>query len=76
MKTVSFTEFRKNASGVLDLVEKGESIQVLRHGRAIAKIAPAEERAHEPAWKRPGLRLVMKGESLARAVLQERRSSP
>ena len=58
MKTVTFTEFRKNASGVLDLVEKGESIRVLRHGKAVARIIPAEPRETKPAWKRPGLRLV------------------
>ena len=75
MKTVTFTEFRKNASEVLDLVEKGESIRVLRHGKAIARIVPAEGRETKPAWKRPGLRLVTRGASLSRAVLEERRSS-
>ena len=75
MKTVTFTEFRKNASGVLDLVEKGESIRVLRHGKAVARIIPAEQREAQPAWKRPGLRLVTPGASLTRAVLEERRSS-
>jgi len=49
MKTVTFTEFRKNASEVLDLVENGESIRVLRHGKAIAKIVPAELREAKPA---------------------------
>ena len=75
MKTVTFTEFRKNASEVLDLVEKGESIRVLRHGKAIARIVPAELREAKPAWKRPGLRLVTAGGSLGRAVLGERRAS-
>lgn len=76
MKTVTFTEFRKNASGVMDLVEKGESIRLLRHGKAIAKIVPAELRESRPAWKRPGLRLATAGVSLSKAVLVERRSSP
>ena len=75
MKTVTFTEFRKNASEVLDLVEKGESIRVLRHGKAIARIVPEELREAKPAWKRPGLRLVTAGVSLSRAVLEERRAS-
>lgn len=75
MKTVPFTEFRKNASEVLDLVEKGESIRVLRHGKAIAKIVPVGLREAKPSWKRPGLRLVTAGVSLSRAVLEERRSS-
>jgi prevent-host-death family protein len=76
MRTVTFSEFRKNASRVLDLVERGESIRVLRHGKAIAKIVPAGVREAEPAWKRPGLRLVGSGASLSRAVLEERRASP
>jgi len=76
MKTITFTEFRKNASEVLDLVEKGETIRVLRHGKEIAKIVPARLREAKPAWKRPGLRLVVAGASLSKAVLEERRSSP
>jgi antitoxin (DNA-binding transcriptional repressor) of toxin-antitoxin stability system len=75
MKTIAFSAFRKNASGVLDLVEQGESIRVLRHGKAIAKIVPAGRTEGKPAWKRPGLRLVVAGAALSKAVLEERRSS-
>jgi prevent-host-death family protein len=76
MKTVTFTEFRKNASEVLDLVEKGESIRILRHGKAVAKIVPTDGSEAKPSWKRPGLRLVTAEASLSRAVLEERRRSP
>jgi len=76
MKTLTFSEFRKNASKALDLVEKGETLRILRHGKAIAKIVPAERGDPMPAWKRPGLHLVSAGASLSRAVLEERRSSP
>ena len=76
MKTVTFTEFRKKASRVLDLVEEGETVRILRHGKAIAKIVPAGLREVQPAWKRPGLHLVVPGASLTRAVLEERRTSP
>jgi len=75
MKTLTFTEFRKSASTVLDRVERGESIYIMRHGRAIAKITPtAGQGRSEPAWKRPGPRMEIPGASLSRAVLQERRS--
>jgi antitoxin (DNA-binding transcriptional repressor) of toxin-antitoxin stability system len=74
MKIVTFSEFRKNASGILDLVERGESIRILRHGKAIAKMLPSGSREFKPAWKRRGLRLVVAGASLNRAVLEERRS--
>ena len=76
MKTVTFTEFRKNASEVLDLVEQGETIRILRHGKPIARIVPAEGGEELPAWKRPGLRLVTIGGSLSSAIVEERRASP
>ncbi|MBI2193529.1 MAG: type II toxin-antitoxin system Phd/YefM family antitoxin [Planctomycetes bacterium] len=76
MKTITFTDFRKSASEVLDWVEKGETIRVLRHGKAIAKIIPVEARESSPAWRRPGLRLVASGASLSKAVLDERATAP
>jgi prevent-host-death family protein len=75
MKVVSFTEFRKNASEVLNLVEKGTIIRVTRHGKPIAKIVPEGFHKTGLAWKRAGLRLAAKGASLSRAILDERRSS-
>lgn len=76
MKTVTFSDFRRNASRILDLVEKGEGICILRHRKVIAKIVPPGSRESKPAWKRRGLRLVAAGVSLNRAVLEERRSKP
>jgi prevent-host-death family protein len=74
MKTITFTEFRKHASGVLSDVEKGESFLVLRHGKPVAEISPASEDRHaKPSWKRPGLRLTAKGASLSSAIIEERR---
>jgi hypothetical protein len=34
MKSVSFTDFRANASALFDEVERGETVIVLRHGTA------------------------------------------
>jgi prevent-host-death family protein len=73
MTTIQFTEFRRNASGLLTRVEKGEVLLVVRHGRPIAEIAPVSQ--HEgrvPSWKRPGVRLVSKGVRLSAAILEER----
>ena len=72
MKTVPFTDFRNNASSFLDLVEKGEEIEIQRHGKVIARIVPPGAR-RMPAWKKPGLKLVTKAPSLSKAVLQDRR---
>jgi prevent-host-death family protein len=74
MTTVGFTEFRKHASDLLDRVEQGEVLVVLRHGRPVAEIAPVSAPpGRTPAWKRPGLKLVSRGASLSAAIAQERR---
>jgi prevent-host-death family protein len=73
MKMVSFTEFRKNASGLFSEVEKGQVLVVIRHGKPIAEVTPVSPAAGQPlSWKRPGLRLCAKGAGLAAAILEER----
>ena len=72
MRTASFTEFRQNATAFSDAVERGETVQVLRHGRAVADIVPTQSEETSPSWQRPGLRLSVKGASLSRAILEER----
>lgn len=73
MKTVSFTEFRKNASGLFSEVEKGGTLLVMRHGKPIAEISPvSSQRGDVPSWKRPALRLTTRGAGLSAAILQER----
>ena len=76
MKTVTFTDFRKNASALFSDVEKGEVIHVVRHGKKIAEITPLHsEEIKTPSWKRPGLRLSITGVSLSKAILEERELS-
>jgi len=74
MREVNFSEFRKNASTLLDEVERGTVITIVRHGRPVAEVAPPRPNEASPAWKRPGLRLAVNGASLARAILEERRT--
>jgi prevent-host-death family protein len=76
MKVVSFTEFRNNASEVLNFVEKGATIRVTRHGKIIARIVPEGSKTASLAWKRKGLRPAAKGASLSKAILDERRGLP
>ncbi len=74
MKTITFTEFRRQASGVLSDVEKGETFLVLRHGKPVAEISPpSTEPDAGPSWRRPGLRLITKGAGLSSAIDEERR---
>lgn len=70
--TVTLTEFRSHASGMLTRVEQGERLVVIRHGRPIAEISPISAAGGEPSWKKPALRLTVKGAGLAAAVLAER----
>ncbi|HPO14723.1 MAG TPA: type II toxin-antitoxin system prevent-host-death family antitoxin [Candidatus Hydrogenedentes bacterium] len=71
MKSVSFTEFRKNASELFSKVEQGETLVVLRHGRPIAEVSPVKS-SHTPAWKQAALRLTTRGAGLSEAILGER----
>ena len=72
MKTITFTEFRKHASSLFSAVEEGEIIVVLRHGRPIAEISPVSQKEDLPSWKKPGLRLSVKGAELSSAILEDR----
>lgn len=74
MKTIAFSEFRRNASKLLDRVEKGETLLVERHGRPVAEIAPAPASRRSPSWKQPYPGLITSGKSLSRMVIEERES--
>ncbi len=77
METVSFTDFRKQASYWMTAVESGETLIIIRHGKPIAEIAPYRQtQAGSPAWKRPGLALEIPGASLSDAILAEREETP
>ena len=76
MTTLTFTDFRKRASGVLSDVERGEAFVIVRHGKPIAELSPvSSSTAREPAWRRRGLRLAAPGAALSRAILDERVSA-
>ena len=73
MTTVTLTEFRSHASGMLTRVEHGETLVILRHGRPIAEVSPtAREGRTHPSWKEPALRLTAQGAALSSAILEDR----
>lgn len=75
MRSVSFTEFRKDASALFSAVEDGEVIQVVRHGKPIAEILPFKETDHKlPSWKKNRIKKLIKGEELSSIILSERES--
>ncbi|MBA3594098.1 MAG: type II toxin-antitoxin system Phd/YefM family antitoxin [Pseudomonadota bacterium] len=79
MHTIALSEFRAQASAMIDLVERGETVRILRHGKPVAELVPlkSEEVVKVPSWKRPFEPVVLPpGVSLSQAVLDERSESP
>jgi prevent-host-death family protein len=80
MHTIALSEFRANASAMIDLVEQGETVRILRHGKPVAELVPLkaeEDTAKVPSWKKPFEPVVLPpGVSLSQAVLDERNESP
>jgi prevent-host-death family protein len=76
MKTITFTDFRKKASGFITEVEHGERLVLLRRGKPVAEIIPfSDEPRRTPSWKQPGIRLRIRGSDLSSAILDERESN-
>jgi len=76
MRTITFTDFRKKASGFITEVEHGETLILLRRGKPVAEISPYhDEIPRMPSWKKPGIRLEIKGRDLSSAILEEREGS-
>ena len=73
MTTIALTDFRSHASEMFTKVENGETLVVLRHGRPIAEVSPIVDNQYtQPSWKKPALRLAIKGAGLSSAILEER----
>jgi len=76
MKTIPITDFRKNTSSFIDMVEHGETLIIIRRGKPVAEIIPFSGRSQEiPAWKQPHVRLRIEGGDLSSAILEDREAS-
>ena len=80
MHTISLSEFRANASAMIDRVEHGETVRILRHGKAVAELVPpkASELDTLPSWKRDIQPLEYQradGKTLAQLIIEERESA-
>ena len=57
MHTLALSEFRANVSAMLDLVEQGETVRIMRHGKPVADLTPVKPEhdasAKIPRWKLP-----------------------
>ncbi|MGV7930239.1 MAG: type II toxin-antitoxin system Phd/YefM family antitoxin [Spirochaetota bacterium] len=74
MRTATFSEFRNNAREYFDRVEKGETIEIYRHGKPVALLSPV--RNDGISRLREARPLSIPGVSLSRALLAERDEQP
>lgn len=73
MITVSFTEFRNNASALFTSVERGETIHVMRHGKEIAEISSINKaRKDQPSWRKKRIKLTLQGKDISKVMIEER----
>ena len=76
MRTITFTEFRRNASGIFSAVEGGEIIYIMRHGKKIAQILPISPDDNiQPSWKAKRTKLFIQGKQLSEIIIDERENS-
>ena len=75
MITTAFTEFRKKTASYFDKVENGESVIITRHGRPVAELIPATMETQQMSWKKPALKMRIKGVSISRSILEDREKS-
>jgi len=70
MLIATFSELRNHAKKYFDAVERGESVEVYRHGKPVAILSPISSGTNQ-RWKnaRP---LSLEGVSLSQAILSER----
>ena len=55
MHIIPLSEFRANTAAMIDLVEQGETVRILRHGKPVAELVPVPVQAATkvPRWKMP-----------------------
>lgn len=75
--TIALSEFRAHASAMIDLVEQGATVRILRHGKPVAELVPPqpEQLAKVPRWKLPiePLNIVRPdGKTGAQLIIEER----
>ena len=79
MHVLPLSEFRANASAMLDLVERGETVRIMRHGKPVADLVPVRpEPVRAPSYQRPFEPLIaLPSEySAVKGLLEERDSAP
>lgn len=74
---ISVTEFRARAAEMVDRVQNGETVRILRHGKPVAElVAPSAPMESAPRWKKPVERPIVihrpDGKTGAQLLIEER----
>ena len=77
MHTLPLSEFRANVAAMIDLVEHGDTVRILRHGKPVADLVPTQPQAEQkvPRWKMPIEPLNISrpdGKTGAQLIIEER----
>lgn len=74
MNTIKVTEARKKLSDLVNAAERGESVNITRRGRTVARLVPAEEKPAKPLPKLGEFRdsLDVEGGSMSETVVRLR----
>ena len=75
MRYAKCTDLRRRLSELLDEVERGTSVILLRRGQPVARLVPMEEPPPTPSWKRPIRTRTLSGESIVDTLRRERDAS-
>lgn len=80
MQIMPLSEFRANASAMLDLVATGQTVRIMRHGKPVADLVPVQQgdAGKRPSWKRTIRPLEYQradGKTLAQLIIEERESA-
>lgn len=75
MQALPLSALRADISSIIDQVQQGETVRILRHGKPVADLVPVQDTpvARQPSWKQPFDPVALPPQaSLAQAVLHER----
>ena len=73
MAAINIRELTHNFSRYLKAVKEGRRITVLERNIPVADIVPHNEHVLFAGWKRPVEKIKIKGESLSRTIVKNRR---
>ncbi|MHB2018094.1 MAG: type II toxin-antitoxin system Phd/YefM family antitoxin [Candidatus Xenobia bacterium] len=74
MITVTFSDLRNNAKKYFDAVERGETVEVYRHGKPVALLSPLPSGSRSADRWKTASPLEVDGASLTQALLEDRQA--